>query len=434
MKHGFRYILLIVILAGLAVLMACRGSIQEDAEIPGKTTITWMIGVDYYRSMYEELIASFEKQHPDIHVQVMWVPGSQYQTKLKTLIAANQAPDIFYAGDVWVAYLLPYLGDVTELVERDRVQMELDDIYPELMQACQWKGKYYFVPRWFNLSLLYYNKTLFQNAKVAYPNPNWTWNDYIQAAQKLTKKDSKGKVDIWGSTVTYGWWGEWLVLVRQSGGEMFNDEISRCTLNTPEARGAMQFYYDKVYKYKCSPRPGYEPNNMFASGRMAMEFGGHTGNWLTYNKFSTLDWDIEILPKGPQSRVGGELALDALGMSKTTLHREQAWEFMKFMCSKESIRRHAKEGFIPIRKSIAEETLLQPGRKEHPQNVAAVYDALKYARQIPKSPDYIELALDVIQPDVDKMLIDGINPQETSERITKSVNQYLETMGSRIQP
>jgi hypothetical protein len=59
---------------------------------------------------------------------------------------------------------------------------------------------------------------------------------------------------------------------------------------------------------------------------------------------------------------------------------------------------------------------------------------LKYAKQIPKSPDYIELALDVIQPDIDKMLIDGINPQETSERITKSVNQYLETMGSRAQP
>src|SRR5688500_11516524 len=141
------------------------------------------------------------------------------------------------------------------------------------------------------------------------------------------------------------------------------------------------------------------------SGKVAMELGGHTGSWIAFNSLKDFDWDIQILPRGPVTRNGGEFALDSFGIAKDSKVREQAWEFVKFLSSKESVRIHVENGYLPVRKSIFNEMMASPNlRPKHPRNIAAAYEQLKYAMQVPRSPDYIELALEVIQPDVDRML------------------------------
>jgi maltose-binding protein MalE len=89
----------------------------------------------------------------------MWVPATQYQTKFKTLAAAGQAPDLVECGDVWIAYMLPFMYDVTDLVERDREEIHLDDFLSRsAFKACQHEGRYYFLAAGMNVSLLYYNR------------------------------------------------------------------------------------------------------------------------------------------------------------------------------------------------------------------------------------------------------------------------------------
>ena len=421
-----------IIVTSLCFILSCQNSSLREENSSIRTTITWIVGSTIDRPMFEELVKKFEIEHPDIHIKLLWVPGVQYQAKLKTLIAAGQTPDLFYCGDVWVAYLLPFLYDITEFVKRDAEEMDWNDIYPELQKACQHNGRYYYVPYWFNISLLYYNKALFDEADVNYPTPDWTWDDYINAGIKLTKRDTKGNVISWGSNTIYGWWGEWLILVKQSGGNLFNDDITECILDSPEAIKGMQFYYDKIYKYKISPKPGYGPENDFASGKLAMDYGGHTGLWIVYNKIPGLRWDIQILPRGPKTRSGGEVAVDALGISRTTKHPEAAWEFVKFMCSKEASRRYVKEGYLVVRKSIAKEMLANRTKDYQPQNLEAVYEALKYAQPIPRSPNFIELAIDIVQPDIDLMLIKGIPAEKTCKKVTRSVNTFINTIGSGL--
>src|SRR5690242_2649377 len=114
---------------------SCDRDARGDESRASPTEVTWMIGVGPDRPMLEQLLARFHELHPQIHIHPMWVPGSQYQTKLKTLIAAGKAPDIFWSGDVWVAYELPFLADITDLVERDAKELDLDDFYPELLDA-----------------------------------------------------------------------------------------------------------------------------------------------------------------------------------------------------------------------------------------------------------------------------------------------------------
>jgi len=422
-------------LAATCAWAVCLSSCSRRPEAPasaaaGPTTVTWMVGVRLDRPLLEELIGRFERANPDVRIRVLWVPSTQYQTKLKTLIAADQAPDIFYCGDVWVAYLLPFLADLTGYFDRDADEMDLEDVYPEILTACRWNGRYLFVPRWFNISLLYYNRTLFDRAGEPYPTKDWTWDDYLRAARKLTRPGPDGTVDTWGSQIVTGWWGEWLILVRQCGGRLFDEGLSRCMLAEPEAVAGMRFYCDKVHRHRISPAPGFGPDNGFASGKLAMEFGGHTGNWIIYNQIRGLDWDIEILPRGPRSRRGGEIAMDAIGISRTSRNKNQAWRFCKFMISKASIRRHVEAGYLSVRKSVARELLLAPGRRKNPRNAQAAYDALRYAQPIPRSPDFIEIALDVIQPEVDRMLAERVDPERTCRKAAEAANQFIETLGS----
>jgi len=424
----------VIALAVVAMAVGCSPA-PPDAD-PNRPTVTWMMGIDAVnKPMLDELVAEFRRQHPDIDLQMMWVPGgSQYHTKLKTLTAAGQPPDLFWCSDVFATYMLPSLADLTELADRDREELDLEDFYPEILEACQRDGRYYYLPRYFNVSLLYYNKDHFDAAGLAYPTADWTWDDYLDAARRLTLRDERGQVTQWGATIAAGWWGEWHILVQQAGGSFFSEDLTRCTLDTPEAIRGLRFYYDKIHEHGVSPRPGYGPSAPgLASGAVSMDFGGHTALWTTYRKIDGLRWDVQLLPKGPVTREGGEVAVDAIGIARDTKHLEAAWEVLKFIVSRPSIRRHVEQGYLPVRRSVAEETVLakRPGdRDEDPRHREVVYDALRGARTLPLSPDFVEIALEVVQPEFDIMLLGDCTPEEAARRATRAVDRFIDALGS----
>ena len=406
---------------------AGAGSRGYDGDGPA---ISWLVPITYMKPSYEKLAATFREANPDIPLRVMWVPGNEYQMKFKTLAAAGDAPDVFYTGDVWVAYMLPFLRPITDFVERDQEEIDLYDFYPEVRRAIQHQGDYYFLPVHINVSLLYYNKTLFDEAGLSYPTRDWTWDDLIHAGKRIRRQLPDG-TNIWGCDIDSGWWGEWLMYVRQAGGRMFDESLTQCLLDTPEAIRGVQFYYDKVLKYDISPRPGYGPTTRFASGRMGLVSGGHTTFWRIYNKVEDLDWDIELLPRGPVRRDGGEIAVGAYAISKDSRYPEEAWRLVKHLASKEGVAAESRAGGVPSRRSVAQELMLGPNRNERPKNVQAVFDQMPYAMAIPRSPDYIEIAIEVIQPEIDRMLQGDLTPEQACRRATMAANRFIETLGRR---
>ncbi|MBC8107080.1 MAG: sugar ABC transporter substrate-binding protein [Anaerolineae bacterium] len=421
-----RFLLIITCIA--LGLSSC--SDRADETRSGRVTITWLVPQQLDRPLVESLVTQFREENPDIDLRPIFVPGSQYPVKLKTLIAAGQPPDVFCCGDIFVAYLLPFMKDLQPLADRDAAEVHLDDVYPQILDVCKWKGNLRLIPRWFNVSLLYYNRKLFDESHEPYPTSDWTWDDYLACAQRLTKRDADGTVQSWGSQIVTGWWGEWLTLIQQSGGKLFDDDIQRCLLDQPEAQVGMKFYVDKVWKHRVSPAPGRGPDAGFASGKLAMELVGHVGEWTKYNQLPELDWDIQLLPAGPASRTGGEMTLEAIGMSKDTPHVEECWRFIKFMFRKSSIRAHADAGYLPIRKSVAAETFLRKDRTSNPRHAELAYEALKYAEPIPRSPDFIEIALDVIQPEIDRALADGTDITVACRRAAQAANDFITTLGN----
>ena len=397
----------------------------------GAVQLTWLVTLDHQKTVIEQLAEDFEANNPDINIRLLWVPANQYSVKFKTLAAARQTPDLFYCGDVWLAGQLPFLFDLTPFIERDREELNLKDFPPNLLEASRKDGKWFLLPRFFNVSLLYYNRTLFRKEEVDFPSPSWTWADYLEAARQLTKRNERGQTEWWGSDVVLGWWGEWLTLVRQGGGDFLAPDVSEARLNEAEALVGLQFYYDKVYKHRIAPAPGRGPGTGFPSGRFGMQWGGHLGNWTVYNDFPNLDWDVEILPSGPTGTAGGELAIESYGIFKETRHPEEAWRLLKYIVSVEAVRPFAERGFLPARLPLAEEVYGSQGDQARPRNWQAAYRALEHARPIPFHPHFLELALDIVQPEMDLMMSNRLTPEEAALRATRAANAFIKTVSYR---
>ncbi len=415
----------------VGLLAPCGCAYFNKAPNDHRRHVVFLYPIEDDRPMVERLIARFEALHPDIFLEVRAVPGNQYQAKIKTLVAAGEPPDVFVCGDVTFPYLRPFVADLSDLCGRDAKEIDFDDFYPAVRRAFTIDRRIYFLPQAFNVSLLYYNKRLFRESNEPLPTADWTWTRYAEAGRRLTRRGPDGRVTTWGSTITTGWWGEWLTLVHGAGGDFFDPASTSCTLDTPQALTGLSFYRDKIYRNGFAPAPGEGPSTGFRSNAFAMEFGGHTGNWKSYRQIPELEWDIEALPKGPSGRRGGELSLTGLGIAKKSTVREASWQFVKFMSSKESIEAFARFGYPAARKSVAALSFyaLQP-----PFNKAALERAMESAKPDPDSPDFMEIALDLVQPEIDEMLSEDLPPRDAARRATQAADSFLKAQGSRRQP
>jgi len=120
-------------------------------------------------------------------VKVKWEPIAQdYETVLKTNLAAGTEADVFYADIFWIDSLMKTgkLLALDDLMAKSGTKK--DDFVPSLINAFTYQGKTYGIPKDFNTLGLVYNKDLFKAANVAEPTNDWTWTDLSAAAKKLT--------------------------------------------------------------------------------------------------------------------------------------------------------------------------------------------------------------------------------------------------------
>ena len=132
-----------------------------------------------WKDAFEPEINAFNKSSTTVNIVVNW-GGAQDQ-----LIAANKSPDIINTGDLFVAAQKNLLIDLNPYITKDKT-IDIRDFYPTLLSAVKFQGRQLALPYRFNVGLLYYNKTLFDAASVAYPTVKWTQKDLIAAGQKLS--------------------------------------------------------------------------------------------------------------------------------------------------------------------------------------------------------------------------------------------------------
>ncbi len=375
------------------------------------------------------LIAEFEKLHPDIHVRLQRIPFSQYVPKLLTEVVGGIAPDVIFVevNNFTDLYLRGALEPLTPFIARDH--FSLDDYYPAVVDRFTAEGNTYVIPRdTAPIAVIYYNKKAFDEAGVAYPNDNWSWADFVYDAKKVMKTDASGRVTRWGFIDEWPIWDAW---VYDAGGSFANDvkKPTKWTFATdPNSLVGIQFRSDLMNKYKIMPQPaglaamgGVGTADMFENGTAAMYF---SGLWKVpqFSQIKDFKWDVVMFPQNPGGFRGFSTGGSGYGILKSSKHKDAAWELVKYISGQEGAKALASTGLAqPAIMSVANSPTFLNG--QDPQNKKMILDAMKYVKYNPMCKNWFEVHDSIMGPELDRVWNGTETAKEAMEKLKTELDQ-----------
>lgn len=353
---------------GCSILLAGCGSGDGASDASPKTvTIRYgRWGMPDEMEAERKLLDQFEKENPGIKVVAEFNAWSEYWNKLQAQMAAKSAPDVFMLNGMRV-YDYASRGQVEDLASwaaKDK-SFDLGQYYPATVKVFHDGDHLWAAPRDCNTVAIYYNKTLFDKAGVAYPQPGWTWDDFLQKSRSLTRdEDGDGRTDTFGYLAGFDsmdvQWGPW---IWQAGGSILDADKKKCLLDTPESIAGMQFLVDLVKKEHVSPDSAQTASfgsNMFLTGKLAMS---SEGSWMlrSFSRIGQFEWSIAPTPRGKADVPN----VNGLGnaMYAGSPNKEAAWKLLRFLSSKAYQEALATSGTsIPALRSVAESPIYLDGK------------------------------------------------------------------------
>ncbi|EGO7906759.1 sugar ABC transporter substrate-binding protein [Enterococcus faecalis] len=399
----------------LLVLGACgRGN---SASEKNKTEIKYysFSATPDYEDQLNEMVEKFEAANKEIKVDVELVPYSDYFTKLQTLMAGSQAPDVFELNyENFVSYAEKgALLNLDKYIAEDQ-NFDSKTLNKEAFEAYQYDGKQYGMVESFSNVVTFYNKDLFDKAKIDYPTKDWTWSDEVAAAKKLTN----AKENIYGTyaPVTMN---EFYKVAAQNGGKL-KDDAGNWTINDPKNVEALEYMVNNVTKEKIAPSPeemsGQNSEDLFLNGQLAMV---HTGIWM-FSQFKEADFDWDIQVEAGNVEKATHFFANGLAVSKDTKHAEAAYKFTQFMsASKEAAAIRVENGWeLP---AITDDSVLKPYLEQTPpENRKAVFESLDYLILPPVDSDWSKVS-DTADKEFQKVLL---NEESAQEALDKLQNEF----------
>lgn len=331
---------LLLILAR-AVRVGTRPAVDPPSNAP--VTIEMSVwGMPWENDLYTKVyIPEFERQNPGIKVQFHHF--EDYGNRIRLSVAGGIAPDVMRMGNEggpqWIkrGMTLPldrYI-DGPDGIDRN-------DFIPILWDFLRRDGKTYGVPQDINIIGLYFNKDLFDEAGMKYPDATWTWKDLKAAADRLTiDRDKDGHPEQIGLHMGWGG-GAFRPFLYQSGGRFWSDDRKRVVFDSPEAARALEFYKGLMKSYTLSKsnsqRGGLGPDKLFEAGKVAMFYDG---SWITPSikkNAPNLRFGVAPLPKEAVAMsVSGSCFW---GVNRDSRHPEAAWKLVKFLTSTEALTKY----------------------------------------------------------------------------------------------
>jgi multiple sugar transport system substrate-binding protein len=311
-----------------AVAASSAASQQAAAKKVTLTYFTFSAAPDHLKEL-QAIVQAFERTHPNTRIKILTASYNDYWTKLQTMIAGGNAPDVFELNyENFVTYAESgRLLNTTPIAKADRT-FKPATYYPRAYQAFQLRGRQYALPETFSVVLLFYNKDLFRKAGVALPTKSWRWKHEIAAAKQLTDR-AQG---IWGDFQPVQFW-EYYKVLAQNNGTFFNAAKTRTTFNGTRGVAALNWLLNKTRLHGVMPTKGemggLDDTALFKSGRLAM---WHNGIWQFDGlKDAAFDWDVIVEPGN--ARKAHHFFANAVAASAKTKNPGHAWAFMRFFTS-----------------------------------------------------------------------------------------------------
>jgi multiple sugar transport system substrate-binding protein len=349
--------------ASALVLSGCAATAEDSG--PVTITYTNFISNDGHEADLQTIVDAFEKENPDITVEVTTLPYGDYGTALQTDLAAGTVSDVF---DIEYSNYASYQANGVLAP----IEVASPDAYRQsLLEAYSTDGTSYALPSSFSDVVLYYNADLFDAAGLDYPTNDWTWDDEKAAAEALTDT-AAGQ---WGDHQPISFY-EYYKALAQNGGQFLNDDKTAVAFNSPEGIEAAEWLVDKSGTVMPTIEQGQGTadfdTNLFKDGKLGML---HSGIWifgaLTDVPFT---WDIAVEPGNTEQ--ASAVFSNAIGVSATSDHVAAASKWAEFLTSSDTMvltRLDTGWELPPISDEAQLASYLEKGA---PANRQAVFDSL----------------------------------------------------------
>jgi len=397
---------------------------------PASGNISFMVfGDPAELAAYQTSADSFKERHPEIKVELTQIPGqSDYRKRLTADIIAGTPADVVLINyRRYAAYAqMNALEPLGPYLEKSKLIKE-SDFYPETITPYKWNGELMCIPQNLSSLVVYYNKDLFDQAGVPYPTSNWTWDDFLSAAQSLTKDlDNDGATDQFGvgiepSLIRFA------PFVWQLGGQIVDDEAapSMLLLNSSEALEAGNFFFGLQTTYHVTPNREQEASedseSRFINGRLGMFFNSRRGV-PTYRESAKFDWDVAPLPQNKTQ--ASILHADAYCLPSASKNKEAAWSFIEFANSVEGQTIIAGTGrTVPSLISVANSpAFLDPNAK--PANSRVFLNAIPFIRALPIHPNWAEIE-DTASEELARGFYGEVEVEQALSNASESTREYF---------
>lgn len=266
----------------------------------GDGSLSVMIWDTYQEPGLTEILNDFTEE-TGIEAEIQVVTWDDYWTLLSAGAQGGSMPDVFWMHSNEAERYMSneMLLDLTDrIAESDSIDMSK---YPEdITELYTYDGKNYAIPKDVDTIALWYNKTLFDEAGLAYPTADWTWDDLYEAAKALTKDGVYG----FGCSATNNQAG-YYNLIYDMGGYVINDDKTASGYDDPNTIKAMQ-YFEKMIQEGIMPSQQTMSESaedvLLGSGTLAM---ATQGSWMLSafkeNEYIAQNCDCVELPKDAAS-------------------------------------------------------------------------------------------------------------------------------------
>ena len=292
---------LCLVLTAMLLLAASAASAATQLEM-----LCWM---SEQQEGIDAMVDAFNASQKDIEVTVSYMSKSAYFEKLNIGLPAGSAPDI-------IALNVPsdidyskrgFLLDISDLFESGAIDLSR---YPEhTIAAHTIDGVLHGVPRDYDSLAVYYNKAIFDAAGEPYPTGDWTWDEFVEVAKRITRADE----GIYGTCIASYPNSVVYDMVYSNGGMAF-DENGQCVLNSDEAKDALKKLSDVILVEHASPtieeQAEMSSGNRFLNGMAGMLFNG---SWSMASYAEALGDDL------------GVCALPAMGEKPASISHSLIW-------------------------------------------------------------------------------------------------------------
>jgi len=419
--------LLAVPVTAVLVLAGCGTDSNSNGSSGGTTIQIWQGWTGAEAQAFKHLAAVYEHAHPSQKIDSLYVNNDDTLQKVLTAVRGGSPPDIAYLYGSWAPNVaqIPQVVNLTKVVQRPGVNW--NDFWVGERDVATVNGKVIGIPALVDNLAVVYNKTLFAQAHLPVPTANWTWDQFVADAKKLTDPAKKqfGTAYVTPGTEDTVW--HWEALLWEAGGSLltagnkkaaFDSAAGLASLNTLRTMAVT----DKSM-YLDPTDSAYA--NLFNSGKIGMLV---TGPW-DLSGFPNVHYGVQVMPAYPGSS-GGHQTISGpdnwVIFNNGASQVSAAEKFLLWITAPAQVKYWSLHtGDLPTRASVGNAAGFNQQMDSTLPDVSAFVANLANVKQArPQIPTYPKIS-QVLGNMIVSVLLGKTQPQAALSSAAQQVNQIL---------